>query len=223
MHRTNPHGAGYAWVQGGVVHWEKGINNMVYLHKRMTDLDSGPRLLHFRLSSIGGIHRSLCHPFPVERNPSVKLRGTASSVLIHNGHWSGHSIAQFFLKYTPGKLHSDTRVMAHIAAINRPDILKYIASQGQKFATLSHKGIVTQWGKWVEMPDGTRYSNTLWQIAPKVAETAIDPEAWRTFDADAYLADYRAREAKRATQYAPSYQRMSEAEYDALMRDADNA
>lgn len=209
MHKTNPHGAGVAWVHNGLVHWHKGLDNMVQLHNLLSDIPR-PTLLHFRLSSIGGTSPNLCHPFPIERNPSTKLKGQALSVMIHNGHWSGHNLAQLFLDdYKPGKRHSDTRVMAHLA-VTRPDILKHIAKQGQRFAILQSNKVVLQYGDWTESADGTRYSNMYWNT-PK-------PTVTITQTVEEYVAHYQRR-----TVSPPSYERMSDAEYDALMKECDNA
>jgi hypothetical protein len=176
-----------------------------------------PTLLHFRLSSIGGIDPHLCHPFPVEKNPRTHLRGTAPSVMIHNGHWSAHSTAQWFLSdYKTGKFHSDTRVLAHLAKV-RPDTLKGVAKAGQRFAILRHDRSVTYYGQWTKGKDGTLYSNMYWDPIPlKPTTPAVNVED--------YLADYYKRMENRAMcTPPPSYQRMTDAEYDALMKDTDHA
>lgn len=179
MFEANPDGAGLAWIAKGSVVWTKGLQSTAKIAQLVRDIPK-PALLHFRLTSAGGTHPSLTHPFPIEARPRLALSDSARSVLIHNGHWGAYLDVLAALKVVGEKKVmkgrvSDTRLMAHLAATSTgPTILRHLAAKGQKIATLDRHGFVTRYGKWTEV-DGFFVSNQFWQVRKfvKNAQTVI--------------------------------------------------
>src|SRR3989442_862864 len=84
-HEANPDGAGVAWATGGGVQWEKGLTGKE-VFKIIQGVDKH-FAVHFRWATVGGVGSQLTHPFPVTADVSLKKRGTAPKLLMHNGHW----------------------------------------------------------------------------------------------------------------------------------------
>ena len=118
--QTNPDGAGFAWRENGKVKWLKGIVDVDYCQQMVKDLPL-PYIAHFRIASVGGKSTSLTHPFPLEMQVPLELKGEIDGqVLFHNGHWSKWKdalieAAILGVKIPRGEM-SDTRVMAWLAA-----------------------------------------------------------------------------------------------------------
>src|SRR5262245_45793565 len=88
IHRSNPDGAGVAWLSGdGKVRFEKGLGPDE-VHDCFTRV-AGPAIAHFRWATVGAKCAELCHPFVIGDDGSpLATEGTADAVLFHNGHWS---------------------------------------------------------------------------------------------------------------------------------------
>lgn len=124
MYTSNSSGAGIAYrgTKRGkpVVQWQKGLNK-----EEIVELCATvplPFVAHFRIPTCGGARPSLCHPFPIEKDVSLDLKGeTPGYVLFHNGHWARwkdsmmEAIARQGFQMPSGKW-SDTRGMAWWAA-----------------------------------------------------------------------------------------------------------
>jgi hypothetical protein len=112
-HRVNPHGAGVAWRVRGRIHWRKGLS-FREVH-RLGEEHRGEFVIHFRWSSVGGVHPSLCHSFPLTKRAELKDAGTAAAVLFHNGTWSDWEDALPTIGDLAGPT-SDTRTAAALCA-----------------------------------------------------------------------------------------------------------
>jgi len=86
---ANSHGGGVAWRnEQGLVQWDKGLNLEAMQH--YAEHLPFPFVMHFRIATCGGKGKSVCHPFPIDKNPSPLYTGTTKgNVLFHNGHWNG--------------------------------------------------------------------------------------------------------------------------------------
>src|SRR6478752_550194 len=88
MGKANGDGVGFAWADGQTVQWYKTVvyepeQIAFHINKRKDFF----RLVHFRLSTAGGVRSELCHPFDVSPVASCAPAGESNMVLIHNGHW----------------------------------------------------------------------------------------------------------------------------------------
>jgi len=121
-HKANPHGAGVAWRQDGAVRWSKGLD-VDELHDLLPELP-GEIVIHFRWASVGEVTPVLCHPFPVTKRASTRLKGHARAVLFHNGTWSDwrKTLHRMPRREFRGPL-SDTRVAASLVDLCGVDVL----------------------------------------------------------------------------------------------------
>lgn len=83
----NRDGAGIAWREGDEVVYKKGIMNLDEIRPLIKKVPT-PAVVHFRVASVGGVRKSLTHPFPVSKKTDLSLEGrTKGNLLFHNGHW----------------------------------------------------------------------------------------------------------------------------------------
>ena len=93
--KNNPDGAGYMLAHDGQVVIHKGLmtfedftNDLhAYVHEHKIDLEKTPLVMHFRITTQGGVQKGLTHPFPIVDNydDMKKLDTTAQIALAHNG------------------------------------------------------------------------------------------------------------------------------------------
>jgi len=170
----NPHGSGLAWVERGAVYYLKGLGPKAILK----DLEEvpGPMIIHFRIATVGGTHKSLCHPFPIRPRPAAKLYGSAPAVLFQNGTWSAW---QEYMDVTGLELSgpiSDTRVLA--AAVHQRGF-DWLAQVQSRFAMLTAENEIQRLGDWHLHRDGCHYSNTYWM--PRISGRSLVSEAMACF------------------------------------------
>lgn len=156
-HSANPHGAGVAWRENEKVNWVKDLSPK-QVEEVLAQI-SGEAIVHFRWASVGRVCPELCHPFPVERNASTKLSGTADRVLFHNGTWSGYGAALDYVEDQQGRkitgAMSDSRAIALLlATMKDQSTLKHISSRFVLFSSKSTK----LFGDWRNFR-GMRVSN----------------------------------------------------------------
>lgn len=166
MHICNSDGAGVAWVDNGTVRWFKTTKvDLEHIYKVIHYHKDRPRLVHFRLSTAGGVTPFLCHPFEIGPLANNRPIGEAAKVMIHNGHWGRWDELYELLK-KEGALPdqgpwSDTRLIAYLASDN-PDWLEVL---GGRVATLDAAGQFTHLGDWQELRQGIKVSNKHWDTA----------------------------------------------------------
>ena len=91
MWKTNPDGAGYAFVgKNGEVFYRKGFMKVEDLLKELDKPEKFKNTnfaIHFRIGTSGENDAKTCHPFPVSTDFGElrKVEGKANSVLFHNG------------------------------------------------------------------------------------------------------------------------------------------
>jgi hypothetical protein len=122
-HEANPHGAGVAWREDGVVRWFKGIEPGG-IEPLIAGL-SGEIVIHFRWASVGEVTPKLCHPFPVSAKANTRLSGQARAVLFHNGTWGQwrETLRRMPRNRIPDGLLSDSRVVASMVDLCGTDVL----------------------------------------------------------------------------------------------------
>lgn len=160
--KCNPHGIGFAWVEGGRVSWDKG-----YEEKRVNEaIDSFlekpfPKAIHFRLATHGGRGMEMTHPFTITRLSRPELRGRTSAVLFHNGVWTHYDdmILQGVLAGTIPKQAlqypvSDSRGMALLCGNFGENVLDLMDMKGEKVLILRGDGSSLRWGTWHSYTDG---------------------------------------------------------------------
>lgn len=163
--RSNEDGAGVAWAEHGAVHWIKGLDYTgVADLLRDLPLDSH-KLVHFRVATVGEPCIELCHPFTIEKKPSLEATGRAKEVLIHNGHWGNWDTVQHLTGRLPAGPWSDTRMMARILHMfDRAKVIEALSKAGQKLALLHRANVVERHGVW-QMFEGAWFSNMAWQVS----------------------------------------------------------
>lgn len=145
----NPHGGGIAWREGGRVRFHKGIDSNDIL--RIMDKIKPPVIVHFRISTAGGVCPELTHPFPVTAQVGLELEGKTNAVIAHNGsliNWQQLVVNHLSpANKLPAGVWSDTRAMAWLAHIHGPDIFEFL---GEKVAYMSGTELkVYMLNKWV--------------------------------------------------------------------------
>lgn len=154
----NPSGIGIAYRWGGKVFYEKGITL-----ERLMEFKTfkPPFLIHFRLATVGAASPALCHPFPLDRSVfHDRTKGSADSVLAHNGHWGDYTENAKLLDINLKANWSDTKVMAVITKRIGPDWLAKYPSQ--KVAIMNEEKIWRIGDGWVQKPDGLWLSHEMW-------------------------------------------------------------
>lgn len=168
--KSNNHGAGIAWIKDGIVHWRKGIDDIEKHYNFIKKLPL-PILIHFRLASSGSVCRELTHPFPIESDVPLALKGeTKNGVIAHNGTWrefKEYTLAAILsnkkLKPLKGQI-SDSRYIAWfvyhygIEILNLFDCGKIVLFTPKKIETI---------GQFYEH-DGILYSNFEYQSSRSI-------------------------------------------------------
>jgi len=189
---ANSHGAGFAWMEGGELHWSKGHMTSREAWKKYKALYDFPHIAHFRLSSSGGICKELTHPFMITEESPIEMEGHGQNkLLFHNGtvsNWREMLMIMAFnaRKYPDGKI-SDTRVMAMAVSILGDKVLdtsKYVIASPTEFIT---------YGNW-EKKDGIYFSNLFFNRSV-VSYTNSHRGTWDEYDALTYE-DLRSKEHK---------------------------
>jgi len=168
---TNPHGAGFAWIDKDNVYFYKGCMTFRFFIKKFQELipDKAEVIVHFRYATHGKIVPYLTHPFPLtqsERALMTKLDGKAEEpLLFHNGVLAIEN--EFYM--------SDTAKLALQLANRNDDEIKTILEaessgyyEGQKFVGGGSKfvlvyptGEVLRFGNFIEK-GGVWFSNLNW-------------------------------------------------------------
>lgn len=165
---ANPHGNGFAWIENGAVRFEKGLS--VEEAQDLAATVPLPYVFHARIATIGGVRKSLCHPFPLDRrlNPNQLSGRSTKGVLFHNGHWSDWDA---FVKPTGEGHWSDSRAMAQVAAEFGAEGITTCVDESQRVVLLTTAGVERFGRGWVEYTSGRWASNQGWlnRRAPLVA------------------------------------------------------
>jgi predicted glutamine amidotransferase len=162
---TNDHGAGFAWLDEGKVHFIKGFMTEkkawnAYKH----EVIGHPHIAHFRLTSAGTTCKELTHPFIVSPDSPIYLRWSGDEdVLFHNGTVSAWENTLLFMalldrKYPEGKM-SDSRVFAMVCG--RLGEYRTLSESWSRWAVLSRDHGIQTYGSFINR-DGMSFSNLSW-------------------------------------------------------------
>lgn len=179
---ANPHGMGIAWIDKGVVRWEKGIefNQLTETVEKI----KLPFVIHFRIATVGAVGASLCHPFPISASALGTSGASKRPVLFHNGHWgewqdallrsltaSGHD------KLPEGDL-SDSRAMAILAHRHGVKILNLVP-KSQRIAVVSKTKVEWFGTGWTRVA-GMMVSNEIFlsRLNPKSSMLSPAQSSW---------------------------------------------
>lgn len=156
---NNPHGAGYMLSDGGLVRWEKGFmdfDSLMESLKKEGNLKDRNVVIHFRITTQGGVQKGLCHPFPVCGSFASmrELEGYAEHAVAHNGIIPSCSSSM-------AKDHNDTMewvrrfadpIMGLCPRWRDDEIAHRLledVSEGNKFAIMDGDGSVTLIGRFI--------------------------------------------------------------------------
>lgn len=165
MHRSNADGVGLAWARDGMVSWWKTLSvDPDYVTKAINAWKDYPRLLHFRYATAGGARPDLCHPFEIGPLANCNVTGTASKVMIHNGHWGRwEDVKKLFdgSNLLPPGPWSDSRLVAFLAHEDP----EWLTALGGRVAVMGGDGQIVRLGDWTKLRDGLMVSNDTWKSA----------------------------------------------------------
>jgi len=176
MEKANPDGGGLAWREKGKVLFEKGLTAQE-IHQKIKRLPL-PVVIHFRLGTSGGKCPELCHPFPIQEDVPLILKGEAKAVLFHNGIWRDWKelclkTVIYHKKKFPGGKMSDTRAMAWFCSVHGESVLTLI---DEKVVVFTPSQITLYGNGWTEK-NGIIYSNLYWENTFDVRN--ITPKWWK--------------------------------------------
>ena len=176
MEQSNPDGGGVAWLDPDIqaIRFVRGVTAHEIFDMQEAGQMTYPYLLHFRWATIGIHGHQNVHPFPTgEQTLHGERSGSAQSVFMHNGTWSGYN--RYIQKAwedgidIPAKKQlesmSDTAVAAWLCG-QYPEILDEmgwataIAFVGEENGELV-LDIQRRGDTWTEL-DGNWYSNLHW-------------------------------------------------------------
>lgn len=173
-HQANPHGAGVAWREGGMVKWLKGLepDELEPLVARLP----GEVVIHFRWASVGEVSPRLCHPFPVTGTANTRLSGQARAVLFHNGTWRKwrETLRLMPKDRLAGGLLSDSRVAASLVDLCGIEALQQLPG---RYVVFDH-GFTERFGDWHPW-GGMQVSNLGFTQELPLRKRASGPSHWR--------------------------------------------
>lgn len=151
----NPDGIGIAWREKGQVRWEKGLNIEQLLSRLHSKPLPFPNVIHFRQATVGGEISALCHPFVASPTASTALKGSAKSVLFHNGHWSPweFKLRENLLdrgRKIPAGPWSDSRALAWFVGVYGKEVLEWLDLRGEQRIILFENNGMKFKGKWTK-------------------------------------------------------------------------
>lgn len=180
LHRcwdNNPDGAGYMFPSNGKVVIKKGfmtfqslMDNLKYDYRQYGK--ETPFVIHFRISTQGGVNKQLCHPFPFSNNMDdlKKQRVKCQLGIAHNGiiditsesYWNKDKVDyNDTMKFITDYL---TLIIKSFNWYEDKDKVKLIERliDGSRMAIMDCKGHTQLIGNW-EQDNGMYYSNSFYK------------------------------------------------------------
>lgn len=190
---NNPDGGGYMYADGQTVTYKKGFMSFKAFWKSLKkcgDLTSVPLVIHFRISTHGGVNKANCHPFEVTTSTRrlTAERGCCNIAVAHNGVISMYSNAKGALsdtaQFTRDVLTRLCKKQTWYKDKSLRDIIAY-CSGVSRLAIMSANGHVEHIGRWYTDNAGVMYSNEGYkESAYKYTyKSAYAPAVSRSFDA----------------------------------------
>lgn len=167
----NPHGAGYMFADGNMVHIHKGFMNWEEFESSVSAMQfnsSDPVVYHFRIATQAGISPAMTHPFPLVKDLR-KHRLTLNVCkfgVAHNGIITLTS-DRTETKYSDSSLFISrylTRLIRSERDMQDPDVLDMIYLLARsKFAIMSGSGRIATVGDFYEQPGKILVSNEFYK------------------------------------------------------------
>ncbi len=172
MESLNSDGGSIAWLnKNGTKSYKKGIKAKEIhsiINKRLIPQGIETAIIHFRIASIGGVKKKLCHPFEISSKVDLNLEtnNTTKDLLFHNGTWSEYAeeLVEYLKKQKapitiPRGEYSDSRIMAYLAhKIGHKGMAKLVKGWN-KVAVLTSKGIIKYGNNWCEVKNNECSNN----------------------------------------------------------------
>ena len=189
MFEQNPDGAGFAYAYKGKVYIVKGMmtyrsfKKAIRRTEKVVNFKDVPMLIHFRVSTGGGVNPGCCHPFPLTTNiDDMKITNMICDyAVVHNGTID-------LTKYEANKLTETSDTMVFIAKYlsklatnkswfeNKKNWELIYEMLGSKMAILSADGTI-HYTEGFEECDGILYSNTTY----KETRAAMNARKYRSY------------------------------------------
>lgn len=165
-YKNNNDGCGFMYLNKGKVTIQKGFRDFETFYKTVSKISTKlPVVMHFRISTQGGVKEGLTHPYPLctDYESMRKLKNTCEVGIAHNGiirltsdyglHDIDYNDTMTFIKEY-ASLIIDTPQFYKDG--NKVNLLAKLA--GSKLAIMSNDGNVELIGDFLEV-DGCYYSN----------------------------------------------------------------
>ena len=162
----NKHGGGIAWIDNGIVKWEKGMHvTAEYIDKLIKKENiQQPFVVHFRIATHGAVDTPLCHPFALspESDDTASSGSDPVGVLFHNGVWGDYrtmglkAVTSIENARVPDGDTSDSRIMAWLVRFYG---ISYLSLINEKVAVLTPKGLLEFGSGWTKVKE-VRASNS---------------------------------------------------------------
>jgi predicted glutamine amidotransferase len=182
---NNPDGAGFMFVANDKVNVKKGFMSFKTFEKALKKLDKKyevkniPMVLHFRITTQGGVKASLTHPFALSNNYDTmkQLDGTYDVAIAHNGiiscsssyGVSDHNDTMEFIKEIMFPLINGKK--DYYQNENSMSVIKYLLG-GNRFAIMDKFGHTELLGDWIN-DDNVYYSNSSYKDSPMKTTSSI--------------------------------------------------
>lgn len=179
--KTNPDGAGYmipinnkVIIRKGFMTFESLIEDLDYIfNEYKIDIVKTPIVIHFRITTQGGVKKELCHPFPICDNYDKMRKQVCTSdiALAHNGIIHLTSVPMYYVggkSKTPDYNDTMTFIKDYARLIidndlffgknkNKVQLMENLID-GSRLAIMNKNGYVKLIGNFIEK-DGIYYSN----------------------------------------------------------------
>jgi hypothetical protein len=163
--KRNKDGMGIAWRENGKVKVRKGVNLTVADLVKIGKETEAPWVIHFRLSTAGGVNTELCHPFSVDKRACTEAEFEAQGILAHNGVWVGwqKELDDLPMSLPEPNMWSDTRAMAFIGGLSRDEHLrkKFFNGCDEKLAYMTADSLCIFGKGWTDKGEGLFLSNDI--------------------------------------------------------------
>ncbi len=188
MWDNNPHGAGFMFAKGGAVHIRKGFMSFKEFQKALNGVKNAaalPLVLHFRISTGGGVCPQMTHPFPLsaDHETLTAAKSSAAVGIAHNGvlPYPSTKTTSDTYEYITGQLQPLSLALPRWYKDRHAMQLVKNATDGSRLAILTGSGeIITTGTGWKE-DGGLLYSNESYK--PKL------PKLWQPYGYGLHLAD----------------------------------
>ena len=172
---VNPHGGGFCWADGGVVHGMKGFMDEGGFIKAIRKYLSRnvPAIIHFRWATHGGRVPEATHPFPASSDESdlKKTEWESAFGIAHNGtiHRYGYKTTGSLSDtqdYIKSVLSNELVLEGIFSDKHRPTFVEMIDSaiSGDRLALMNGDGEIIMIGDWHDH-DGLSFSNECFKYA----------------------------------------------------------